>query len=68
MATKINIGKNLKDYLTRQGFLQKDFAKKLDTKYTPSAKTEYKVIKIPSVTFYVKIEKNPNVNIEDLIK
>jgi len=68
MATKINIGRDLKDYPREQGFLQEDFAKKLDTKYTPSAKTKHKVIKRPSVIFYAKIEMNPNVNIEDLIK
>lgn len=68
MATKINIGENVKKYRTKQGLSQEDFAKKSGVKYTTLTKIESNVIKKPSVIVMAKIAKALNVNIEDLIK
>jgi len=68
MATKINIGKNVKKYRTKQGLSQEDFAQKSGVKYTTLTKIESNVIKKPSVIVMAKIAKALNVNIEDLIK
>jgi transcriptional regulator with XRE-family HTH domain len=68
MATKINIGENVKKYRTKQGLSQEDFAQKSGVKYTTLTKIESNVIKKPSVIVMAKIAKVLNVNIEDLIK
>jgi transcriptional regulator with XRE-family HTH domain len=68
MATKINIGENVKKYRTKQGLSQEDFAQKSGVKYTTLTKIESNVIKKPSVIVMAKIAKALNVNIEDLIK
>lgn len=68
MATKINIGENIKKYRTKLGLSQEDFAKKSDVKYTTLTKIESNVIKKPSVFIMEKLAKTLGVSIEDLIK
>jgi len=68
MATKINIGENIKKQRTKLGLSQEDFAKKSGVKYTTLTKIESNVIKKPSVMIMSKIAKAFGVSIEDLIK
>jgi len=68
MATKINIGENIKKQRTKLGLSQEDFAKKSGVKYTTLTKIESNVIKKPSVMIMSKIAKALGVSIEDLIK
>ncbi len=68
MATKINIGENIKKYRNRRGLSQEDFAKKSGVKYTTLTKIESNVIKKPSVLIMAKLAKALSVSIEDLIK
>jgi transcriptional regulator with XRE-family HTH domain len=68
MATKNNIGENVKKYRNRQGLSQEDFAKKSGVKYTTLTKIESNVIKKPSVLIMAKLAKALGVSIEDLIK
>jgi len=68
MATKNNIGENVKKYRNRQGLSQEDFAKKSEVKYTTLTKIESNVIKKPSVLIMAKLAKTLGVSIEDLIK
>ena len=68
MATKINIGENIKKQRTKLGLSQEDFAKKSGVKYTTLTKIESNVIKKPSVMIMSKLAKAFGVSIEDLIK
>ena len=68
MATKNNIGENVKKYRNRQGLSQEDFAKESGVKYTTLTKIESNVIKKPSVLIMAKLAKALGVSIEDLIK
>ena len=68
MATKNNIGENVKKYRNKQGLSQEDFAKKSGVKYTTLTKIESNVIKKPSVLIMAKLAKALGVSIEDLIK
>ena len=68
MATKNNIGENVKKYRNRQGLSQENFAKKSGVKYTTLTKIESNVIKKPSVLIMAKLAKALGVSIEDLIK
>jgi len=68
MATKNNIGENVKKYRNRQGLSQEDFAKESGVKYTTLTKIESNVIKKPSVLIMAKLAKTLGVSIEDLIK
>lgn len=68
MAIEINIGKNIKQYRTKIGLSQEDFAKKSGVKYTTLTKIESNVIKKPSVFIMEKLAKTLGVSIEELIK
>ena len=68
MATKNNIGENIKKRRTRLGLSQEDFAQKSGVKYTTLTKIETGVIKTPSVAIAAKIAKALGVSIEDLLK
>ena len=68
MATKINIGENIKKRRTKLGLSQEDFAQKSGVKYTTLTKIESGVIKTPSVVIMAKIAKDLDVTIEELIK
>jgi len=68
MATKINIGENIKKRRTKLGLSQEDFAQKSGVKYTTLTKIESGVIKTPSVVIMAKIAKALDVTIEELIK
>ena len=68
MATKINIGENIKKRRTKLGLSQEDFAQKSGVKYTTLTKIESGVIKTPSVLMVEKIAKALGVSIEDLLK
>jgi transcriptional regulator with XRE-family HTH domain len=68
MATKINIGENVKKYRGNIELSQEDFAKKSGVKYTTLTKIESNVIKKPSVLIMAKLAKALGVSIEDLIK
>lgn len=68
MATKINIGENIKKQRAKLGLSQEDFAKKSGVKYTTLTKIESNVIKKPSVFVMAKLAKTLGVSIEDLIK
>ena len=68
MATKNNIGENIKKRRTKLGLSQEDFAKKSGVKYTTLTKIESNVIKKPSVLIMAKLAKAFGVSIEDLIK
>ena len=68
MATKINIGENIKKRRTKLGLPQEDFAQKSGVKYTTLTKIESGVIKTPSVVIMAKIAKALDVTIEELIK
>jgi len=58
MASKNNIGENIKKYRTKQGLSQEDFAKKSGVKYTTLTKIESNVIKKPSVLVMAKLPKH----------
>ena len=68
MATRNNIGKNIKKRRTKLGLSQEDFAQKAGVKYTTLIKIESGVIKTPSVLMVEKIAKALDVSIEELIK
>ena len=68
MATKNNIGENIKKRRTKLGLSQEDFAQKSGVKYTTLTKIESGVIKTPSVLMVEKIAKVLGVSIEDLLK
>ena len=68
MATKNNIGENIKKRRTKLGLSQEDFAQKSGVKYTTLTKIESGVIKTPSVLMVEKIAKALGVSIEELIK
>lgn len=68
MATKNNIGENVKKYRTKLGLSQEKFAQKSGVKYTTLTKIESSVIKKPSVIVMAQIAKALGVSIEDLIK
>jgi len=68
MATRNNIGKNIKKRRTKLGLSQEDFAQKAGVKYTTLTKIESGVIKTPSVLMVEKIAKALDVSIEELIK
>ena len=68
MATRNNIGKNIKKRRTKLGLSQEDFAQKSGVKYTTLTKIESGVIKKPSVLLVAKVAKALGVSIEDLLK
>ena len=68
MATKNNIGENIKKRRTKLGLSQEDFSQKSGVKYTTLTKIESGVIKTPSVVLAAKIAKALDVSIEDLLK
>lgn len=68
MATKNNIGENIKKRRTKLGLSQEDFAQKSGVKYTTLTKIESGVIKAPSVLMVEKIAKALDVSIEELLK
>ena len=68
MATKNNIGENIKKRRTKLGLSQENFAQKSGVKYTTLTKIESGVIKTPSVLMVEKIAKALGVSIEDLLK
>ena len=67
MATKNNIGENIKKRRTKLGLSQEDFAQKSGVKYTTLTKIESGVIKTPSVLMVEKIAKALDVSIEKLL-
>ena len=68
MATRNNIGENIKKRRTKLGLPQEDFAQKSGVKYTTLTKIETGVIKTPSVVTMAKIAKALGVSIEELLK
>ena len=68
MATKNNIGENIKRRRTKLGLSQEIFAQKSGVKYTSLTKIESGVIKTPSVLMVAKIAKALGVSIEELLK
>ena len=68
MATKNNIGENIKKRRTKLGLSQEIFAQKSGVKYTSLTKIESGVIKTPSVLMVAKIAKALGVSIEELLK
>ena len=68
MATKNNIGENIKKRRTKLGLSQEDFAQKSGVKYKTLTKIESGVIKTPSVFMVEKIAKALDVSIEELLK
>jgi transcriptional regulator with XRE-family HTH domain len=57
MTVEINIGKNIKRYLNKQGFSQEDLAKESGVKCATVTKIEINVIKKLSVLITAKLAK-----------